>query len=105
MEDSNDITSDMLFVGLTRPATMWGVPYAAFMFNVMFSAVAFLAANNVFFMLLCVPAHFIMYLVTYSDPYAIENILMWIKTDGRCMNRQFWGATTYSPLSVKKWKK
>lgn len=105
MEDSDDIISDMLFVGLTRPATMWGVPYSAFMVNIMFAAIAFLAANNFFFLLLSVPAHFILYLITYSDPHAIDNIYMWAKTNGKCMNRKFWGAATFSPLTVKKWQK
>ena len=106
MENSEvDITVDPLFVGLTRPATMWGVPYHAFVVEFMISTLVFLAVGNPLYLLIVVPIHGILYLVTANDPGAFGSIILWMKTIGRCRNSRFWGAASFSPLPTKKWRK
>lgn len=104
MEDAaHDVHTDPLFVGLTRPATMWGVPYHAFVVEFMTTTLIFLAVGNPLYLLLAVPIHGVLYLVTAHDPGAINAIFMWMQTIGRCRNSRFWGAASFSPLATKKW--
>ncbi len=102
---AQDVYTDPLFVGLTRPATMWGVPYMAFVIEFMATTLIFLAAGNPLYLLLVVPIHAILYLLSANDPGIFNAIFMWIKTLGRCRNTRFWGAASFSPLATTKWTK
>jgi len=101
MKNSNDLSVDILFVALTRPTTMWGVPYMAFIIQFMAVTLVFLAAGNPFYLLLAIPVHGILYLISAHDPGIFDSIFIWMKTTGRCRNRRFWGAASFSPLCVK----
>ncbi|KWF77583.1 conjugal transfer protein [Burkholderia diffusa] len=106
MENSvEDVYVDPLFVGLTRPATMWGVPYHAFVVEFMATTLIFLAVGNPLYLLIAAPIHGILYLVSANDPGAFSSIFMWMKTIGRCRNSRFWGAASFSPVPTKKWRK
>lgn len=102
---AQDIHTDVLFVGLTRPATMWGVPYMAFVIGFMVTVLVFLAVGNPLYLLLYAPIHAIMYLVCANDPGAFDSIFAWMKTIARCRNTRFWGAASFSPLPTQKWTK
>lgn len=102
MED-DDLQIDPLFVGLTRPATVAGVNYFAFVFEVIAIAVIFLGTANVLYLLLVIPLHGVLYLITAKDAGAFGSIEQWVKTSGRCRNRAFWKATSFSPLPNKRW--
>ena len=103
--DTDDINTDVLFVGLTRPATMWGVPYIAFVIEFMAVTLIFLAVGNPFYLLLVLPVHGVMYLISANDPGIFNSIFIWMKTTGKCRNSRFWGGASFSPLPMKKWKK
>lgn len=104
MENSEKgIEIDPLFVGLTRPATMWGVPYFAFVIEFMATTLIFLAIGNPMYLLVAAPIHAVLYLVSANDPGAFDSIFMWMQTNARCQNSRFWGAASFSPVSVKKW--
>ena len=105
MRDISEVTKDVLFVGLTRPATMWGIPYVAFILEFMATTLIFLAIGNPLYLLLAVPIHGILYLISASDPEVFNSSFIWMKTSGRCRNVRFWGAVSFSPLSTKKWRK
>lgn len=102
-EGAQDVRTDVLFVGLTRPATMWGIPYAAFVLEFIGTTLVFLAIGNPLYLLLAVPLHGVLYLVSSNDPGAFDSIFMWLKTIGRSRNTRFWGAASFAPLSHKKW--
>lgn len=102
-QSATDVYTDTLFVGLTRPATMWGIPYTAFVFEFMGSTLVFLAVGNPLYLLVALPIHAILYLITAQDPGAFDPLFMWVKTIGRCRNSRFWGAASFSPLPMKKW--
>lgn len=104
MSDSTeDVTTDVLFVGLTRPATAFGIPYAAFMIEFMAALIVFLGTGNPLHLSVIVPMHGILYLISAKDPQIFEAIAIWLKTSSRCVNFDFWGARSFSPLAVKKW--
>jgi len=102
-DNAPDVYTDTLFVGLTRPATMAGIPYVAFVIEFMATTLIFLAVGNPLYLALAVPIHAILYLISANDPGVFESIFIWIKTIGRCRNTRFWGAASFSPLKTQKW--
>lgn len=98
-----DLCSDPLFVGLTRPATIWGIPYTAFVIEFMATTLIFLAVGNPVYLAIAVPIHGILYLICAADIGVFSSIVVWMQTIGRCQNSGFWGAASFSPLP--KWKK
>jgi len=102
MNDSEDVYTDPLFVGLTRPTTILGIPYTAFVFEFMGTTLIFLAVGNPLYLLLGAPIHAILYLISGQDPRMFDSIFMWLKTMGRSRNTRFWGAASFSPLPTKR---
>lgn len=104
-QGSQDVHTDTLFIGLTRPATMWGVPYIAFVIEFMVTTLIFLGVGNPVYLLLAVPIHGVLYLISAHDPGIFGSIFVWAKTIGRCRNSRFWGGASFSPLPTRKWMK
>ncbi len=102
---TEEITIDELFVGLTRPATIMGIPYFAFVIELMAVGVVFLGTGNPLWLLVAIPAHGLLFLVSAANPAFFANLATWLKTSGRCMNRAFWGSASFSPVALKKWRK
>ena len=103
MSASPDLHTDVLFVGLTRPATLWGIPLVAFVIEFMTTVLIFLAVGNPLYLLLAAPIHAILYLISAQDPGVFSAIFMWMKTVGRCRNTRFWGSASFSPTATAKW--
>ncbi|CAA9890773.1 Conjugal transfer protein [Candidatus Methylobacter favarea] len=99
----HDVYTDPLFVGLTRPAMLWGIPYTAFVIEFMAITLIFLAVGNPLYLLLVVPIHGVLYLISANNPGVFNSIYLWVQTTGRCRNIRFWGAASFSPLPTKKW--
>lgn len=104
-QGAQDVYTDPLFVGLTRPATIWGIPYTAFVVEFMVTTLIFLAVGNPLYLLLAAPIHGVLYLISAHDPGVFSSILVWMKTIGRSRNSRFWGAASFSPLPMRKWTK
>lgn len=100
-----DVLTDALFVGLTRPATMGGIPYMAFVIEFMATTLVFLAVGNPLYLLLAAPIHGVLYLISSSNPRVFSELTVWMTVNSRCMNARFWGATSFSPRNTKKWMK
>ena len=100
-----DVQVDPLFVGLTRPATVGGIPYFAAVLEFMATVMVFLAVGNPLYLVMGVPLHGVLYLISASDPWAFDTIFAWLKTTSRCRNTRFWGSASFSPLPMKKWVK
>lgn len=99
------IHKDILFVAMTRVPTILGVPYVAFVLELVFASVANIIAGNPLYALLVVPVHAVFYLITSRDAGIFAEIEVWTKTIGRCLNKRFWGAASFSPVAIRKWKK
>lgn len=99
------IHKDLLFVALTRVPTIMGIPYMAFVMEMMFASLVIIIVGKPLYLLLVVPVHAVLYLISAHDPGVFSEIEIWFKTAGRCLNRGFWGATSFSPLITKKWKR
>ena len=91
------LATDPLFLGLTRPATVWGVPQPFFVLNGMLSMAVFLNANSFAALFVGAPlVHALGYLLCLKDPRILD--LWWAKARFlRCLNRQHWRANSYDP--------
>jgi len=103
-EKEASIHKDLLFVALTRVPTIMGIPYMAFVLEMMFASIMIIMIGKPLYLLLVVPVHAVLYLISARDPGIFSEIEIWLKTAGRCLNRGFWGATSFSPLPTRKWK-
>jgi type IV secretion system protein VirB3 len=90
--------TDPLFLGLTRPAMVWGVPQPFFVLNGMVSMIVFLVSNSFYPLLIGAPLiHAIGYLLCLKD-VRILNIWLTRAKFLRCLNRRYWGANSYDPF-------
>lgn len=104
-EKSNEIHQDLLFVALTRVPTILGVPYVAFVLELVFASLANVLTGNPLYALIVLPMHAVLYAISVRDPGIFSEIEVWTRTIGRCLNKGFWGAASFSPIITRKWKK
>lgn len=102
-ESRKQLTTDTLFVGVTRPPMRWGVTYSALLFNLVFSMEVFLCSRNLLSMLLAVPVHGIAALLCARDARFFDLILLWCRTRLPALfgNMGYWQAASYSPMRLK----
>ena len=75
---SAGVTADVLFVGITRPAMAFGVPYAALIANGVLTVEAFLLSGNLLSLLISAPVHGLCTLVCRSDARFFEIWAAWV---------------------------
>ena len=95
-----------LYKGATRPATMFGVPTNALLGA--FVAVGVLSVSISIFMWVVFPVViFVMAMIAKKDDRAFRQWGLFIDTKFRCPRvvKNFWGATSYTPIKNKKWQK
>jgi type IV secretion system protein VirB3 len=96
------LTTDVLFVGATRPPMRWGVTYSALLFNVVFSMEAFLLTKNLLALLLSVPIHGTCMLLCAREARFFDLVLLWAKSRLPALfgNLRVWKASSYAPLTI-----
>ena len=94
------LTADVLFLGVTRPALAFGVPYAALLLNAMVTLELFLLTRNLLCIVLCVPLHGLTWIACLAEPRFFELVALWgrVRAPARRSVRA-WGALGYAPLS------
>lgn len=96
------LTEDILFLACTRPATVLGVPMEAVGLNLLVSAVAFLAADSMLYLLIAPGLHLVFQAVCRSDPNAFRVLYLHLETRGRARNTQAWGGSSATPLPLTR---
>jgi type IV secretion system protein VirB3 len=96
------LTSDPLFVGVTRPAMRWGVTYSALLVNGVFTLEVFLLTKNLLTFALAFPIHGICALLCARDARFFDLLLLWGRTriPALLANARFWKSSSYSPLAL-----
>ena len=96
------LTTDVLFVGATRPPMRWGVTYSALLFNLVFTMEAFLVTRNLLTLLICAPIHGLCALLCTRDPRFFDLLLLWGRTrlPATLTTLRLWHASSYSPLRL-----
>lgn len=104
---NEQIEVNTLFVGLTRPTTILGIPYIAFVIEMFVSMMLFLMTNNLLYLSIILPLHIILYAISAHDAGKFDEIYKWLITSGKCLNFRYWGSVSFSPnyFSIKKSKK
>lgn len=95
---------DVLFVGLTRVPMVLGIPYAAFVIEIMIMSIEHVMTGNPLYLFFVLPIHAILYLISAHDPGVFAEIAAWSMTTSRCRNNKLWQMPSFSPLIVSKWK-
>ena len=92
------VRPDMLFVGLTRPALLFGVSYTFAILNGFVGMMGYIIASDIKFMVMIVPIHFIGYALCSKEPLFIELWKVKAEKCGTCRNRLFHGGNSYDPF-------
>jgi len=96
-ESEEQVAVDPVFLGMTRPPMLFGVPYMSCIFNFLFTTIAFVLAGNLLMFLVAVPIHGVAYLLALKDPRIFDLLLVRARVGKARANRSFWGATSYRP--------
>lgn len=94
------IHTDPLFIGLTRPPLVIGVPMEYFgllfmAFGIGMIAFASLKAKAIFFVAVCLPLYLIGYLATEKEPHWMGLYLTKLTKCGPIRNKNFWKSNSY----------
>jgi type IV secretion system protein VirB3 len=92
---SGSLRSDPLFVGLTRPAMIFGVSIKFAALNMIISMASFIQSNSIYNLLIAVVLHLIGYLICFKEPRFIELFLNKSSRCSQCPNKSFYGANSY----------
>ena len=69
---SGQLSSDPLFVGLTRPSMIFGVSIQYAMLNLMVSVTIFIQESSVYIIFVAAVVHLIGYLLCFKEPRFME---------------------------------
>lgn len=96
------LTTDPLFVAVTRPPMRWGVTFSAILFNLVFTMEVFLLTRNLLTLLLLVPIHGICALLCLRDPRIFDLLLLWARTrlPAYAGTYRYWRASSYGALTL-----
>lgn len=93
---SGKITSDPLFVGLTRPTMIFGVSIQYAMLNMMIAVTAFIQKSSIYIIFLAAIVHLVGYLLCFREPRFMELYLNYAGKCNQCPNKSYYGANSYS---------
>lgn len=98
----DEYNHDPLFLALTRPASLGGIPLEAFMASSGIAGLAMIFADSVFYLLVFVPLWAISKIIVQRDQNAFRIIHRFLETSARCMNRLHWGGSSSSPMLLRR---
>jgi type IV secretion system protein VirB3 len=100
-------SEDILFLALTRPAMLWGVPAVGCLLNISCSMIAgaWLGMGSymilVWWVVLIAPIHLTMRVLTAIDHNAFRTKMLWLETKASSAASQRWGGSSLSPLPTR----
>ncbi|MCE2992744.1 MAG: VirB3 family type IV secretion system protein [Alphaproteobacteria bacterium] len=97
MSDDNKVTTDPLFVGLTRPPMLFGVSYLFALFNGFVCMIGYIIATDFRFLMLMFPIHMLGYYLCAKEPLFIELFRIRATKCMKSRNRFYHGANSYDP--------
>jgi type IV secretion system protein VirB3 len=93
---SGHLTSDPLFVGLTRSSMIFGVSIQYAMLNLMVSISIFIQESSIYIVFIAGIVHLIGYLLCFKEPKFMELYLNYAGKCNQCPNKSYWGANSYN---------
>lgn len=98
----DQISIDPLFVGMTKPAQVKGVPMEFFGINFIIFGIGMIAFTSIlgkigFVLIVCIPLHIAGYIATEKEPHWMSIYLTKITKCGPTRNKTFWKTNSYKP--------
>lgn len=92
--------TDVLFVGVTRPALRFGVPYAALIVNALITLELFLLTRNLLSLVVAAPIHGLVWGLSVSEPRFFELLKVWALVRARAVGAATapWSVLAYGPF-------
>jgi type IV secretion system protein VirB3 len=91
-----NLKADPLFVGLTRPAMIFGVSIQFAMVNMMISIMIFINSANLKIIFIAAIIHLVGYLLCFKEPRFMELYINKGSRCNQCPNKSFHGANSYN---------
>ncbi len=101
-EPEERLIEDTLFLACTRPAMILGVPMEAMGINLILTAVIFLAAHSLLYLLIAPVLHLVFRAICKSDHNAFRVLYLFVETKGRARNGALWGGSSATPLPLQR---
>jgi type IV secretion system protein VirB3 len=92
---SGNLSSDPLFVGLTRPTMVFGVSISYAMLNMIVSVVYFINTSSIMILPIALIIHAVGYILCFKEPRFMEIYLNKLSRCNNCPNRSYFGANSY----------
>lgn len=101
-ERNSGLTTDPLFVGITRPPMRWGVAYEALLLNLVVTMEIFVLTKNLLTLLIAIPIHGVCALLCAREARYFHLMFLWVRTrlPAYLGTMRLWQAASYSPLSL-----
>ena len=93
---------DKLYLALTRPAMLFGVPMEAAFISVLIGGLAMIIGDSIAYLILIVPLLAISHFIVKRDQNAFRILFRFFDTGAKCRNRAHWGGSSSSPLRVQR---
>ena len=97
MAESGSVTTDPLFVGLTRPTMFFGVSFKMFFLNFFIGLLSYINAPGLKVIFIAVALHITAYILCFKEPLILEIYLKKGEKCTRCRNKGYHGANSYDP--------
>lgn len=91
---------DTLFLACTRPAMIAGVTMEAMGINVIVTSMLFILGANLSLALVGVVFHVVFKALCKHDHNMFRIVVAHLETRGRCLNANFWGGSSVTPLKL-----
>lgn len=96
LEDDKPLLTPLV-IGLTRPPTLWGVPYMAGVIVVGLTIIAWLVTASLLSLLTAPAAYTLLFTLCSWDARILEVLQVTTRHTPRTPNKTFWGANSYGP--------
>ncbi|HJK87127.1 MAG TPA: VirB3 family type IV secretion system protein [Candidatus Megaira endosymbiont of Nemacystus decipiens] len=93
---AGQVSSDPLFVGLTRPTMIFGVSIQYAMLNLMISVTTFIQQPSIYVIFIAAIVHLVGYLLCFKEPRFLELYLNYARKCNQCSNKSYYGANSYN---------
>ncbi len=93
MAGSGELEVDMLFLGLTRPAMIFGVSYVIVMLNFIICLMYYLLSSYFRAFLFMFVLHGVGYILSQREPLFLELFIVRQQKCNKCKNRFYHGMT------------
>ena len=92
------VSEDTLFLAMTRPAMVMGLPLEAAMLVMgIGAATMILLGNPIYAGLITGICYLVVKTLVRFDVNMFRLLFLWCATTLKCPNRKFWGGSSYSP--------